>query len=66
MNIKNLFTGLVQLLIVVAFATLTLSTPLQAQEGVKPFILAAKIAGEDIPAVVTSTGKKLQQAGFEI
>ena len=66
MNIKRLFTGLVQLLFVVVLATLTVSAPLQAQEGVKPFILAAKIAGEDISAVVTSTGAKLQQAGFEV
>ncbi|MFA9419838.1 MAG: hypothetical protein ACERLB_06785 [Gammaproteobacteria bacterium] len=66
MNIKRLFTGLVQLLVVAAVATLTVSTPLQAQEGVKPFILVAKIAGEDISAVVTSTGAKLQQAGFEV
>jgi len=66
MSIKNLFTGLIQLLVVTAFATLTLSSPLQAQEGVKPFILAAKIAGEDISAVVTSTGAKLQQVGFEV
>jgi hypothetical protein len=66
MSIKRLFTGLVQLLVVAVLATLTVSTPLQAQEGVKPFILAAKITGEDISAVVTSTGAKLQQAGFEV
>jgi len=66
MNIKRLFTGLAQLLVVAVVATLTVSTPLQAQEGIKPFILAAKIAGEDISAVVTSTGTKLQQAGFNV
>jgi len=66
MNTKRLFTGLVQLLVVAALVTLTLSTPLQAQEGVKPFILAANIKGDDISAVVTSTGAKLQQAGFEV
>jgi len=66
MNIKNLHTDLIRFLVVAAFATLTVSTPLQAQEGVKPFILGAKVAGEDISAIVTSTGAKLQQAGFEV
>jgi len=66
MNTKILSKGLVQFLVVAAFTTLTISTPLQAQEGIKPFVLAAKITGEDISAVVSSTGEKLQQAGFEV
>jgi len=66
MNIKSLFTKLVQLLALAAFTTLTVSTPVQAQEGIKPFVLASKSKSDNIPAVVSSTSGKLQQAGFEV
>ena len=66
MSIKHLLTLLAQVSMLVVIATLTISTPLRAQEGVKPFVLGAKVAGEDISAVVSSTGEKLQQAGFEV
>ena len=66
MSFKNLHTGLIRFLFVTAITTLTVSTPLQAQEGIKPFILASTVNGEDISAVVSATGAKLQKAGFEI
>ena len=66
MIIEHLYTNLTRALILVVFAALTVSTPLQAQEAIKPFVLASKTKTENISLLVSSTGKKLQAAGFEI
>jgi len=66
MNISNNLARLHPSLPALVLMMLLTLAPLQAAENVKPFILAASLAGDDIAPVVASTRAKLGSAGFQI